>query len=507
MIRIDGEHLSLEEVIKVARDYEPVMISKEAIEKMKRSQGLIEKSLNSDQTIYGINTGCGNLASKKIRSEDLNTLQQNLIRSHSCGVGPILTTDVVRSMMVLRANSLVKGYSGIRPSVVQLLIDFLNHHIHPLVPSKGSIGASGDLAPLAHIALCLIGEGTVEFQEKCSPVMDVLRIKGLSPVTLSAKEGLALINGTQLMTALGCLCLYDAEALLKTAQIAGAMSLEALKGTDRAFHESIHRVRPHQGQIQCAENLRRLTEKSEIIQSHKSCPRVQDAYSLRCMPQVFGATKDVFRFIRSTLEIEMNAATDNPLIFPEEELIISGGNFHGQPLAYALDFLGIALSEIGNISERRIARLIDDNLSGLPAFLSKSPGLHSGLMIPQYVAAALVNENKTLCHPSSCDSIPSSANKEDHVSMGANAGLHALQIVENIRYIVAIELITAAQGLNFLHPLQPSDVLQAVYEYIRTYVPSIESDRSLAADIGCVNDLIKKGYILKQVEEKIGPLI
>lgn len=506
MIRIDGEHLDIDEVVQVARHYEQVCIDDAALKNMNKSCELVQKSLTSDQTIYGINTGFGSLSNKKIELDDVEDLQHNLIKSHACGVGKPLSTDIVRAMILLRANSLVKGYSGIRPHIVQRLIDFLNKQIHPIVPSKGSIGASGDLMPLAHIAQCLLGEGMVEFHHETCSSKAVLDEHGIQPVKLSAKEGLALINGTQLMTALGCLCLFDAQHLLKNTQIAGAMSLEALKGTDQAFHILISQVRPHPGQIQCAKNLRTLTAHSEIIASHKTCKQVQDAYTLRCMPQVFGASKDVFDFINTTLTREINAATDNPLIFPDEQQIISGGNFHGQPIAFALDFLGIALAELGDISERRIARLIDTHLSGLPAFLSKKPGLYSGLMIPQYVAAALVNDNKTLCHPASCDSITSSANKEDHVSMGANAGLQTMQILENVQHIIAIEFLTAAQALEFLKPLQPSAPLQTAYQLIRKHVASVDADRSLSTDISCLFDLVKKNHILNAIEEKYGAL-
>jgi len=506
MITLDGNQLTIVEVIAVARKYETVQISEKAIITMRQSQRLVMDLLHSHKTVYGVNTGFGSLSSEKISEKDVHDLQVNLLRSHACGIGEALPTDVVRAMMLLRANSLCKGHSGIRPQTVQLLIGMLNKQIHPLVPRKGSIGASGDLIPLAHIGLCLIGEGTVTYQEKQLSSKDAFSMAHLSSTKLTAKEGLALINGTQLMSALGCLCYWDAEQILKQAQIAGAMSLEALKGTNQAFRKEIHQLRPHQGQLHCAENLWQLTENSDIIQSHRDCQKVQDAYTLRCMPQVFGASKDVVNSVKKTFETEINSVTDNPLLFPELSESISGGNFHGQPLAFALDFLAIALAELGNFSERRIARLIDSKLSDLPAFLTEKHGLHSGLMLPQYAAAALVNENKTLCHPNSIDSISSSANKEDHVSMGANAGLKLLQIIENVRAIIAIELLTAAQGLEFHKPLKPSIAIQSAYETIRKQVPKIESDRPLQQDIKKIIKLLEDQQIITAVEQQINPL-
>ncbi len=506
MIELEGTHLTIADVISVSRDYEQIQLSERAKQRMNQSQQLVMDLLHSDKTVYGINTGFGSLSTEKIDPKDVEQLQINLIRSHCCGIGKPLPTEVVRAMMLLRANSLAKGYSGIRTIVVQLLIDMLNTRIHPLVPSKGSIGASGDLIPLAHIAQCLIGEGTVIYHDKTIPSTDAFKQNRLTPVTLIAKEGLALINGTQLMSALGCLSIWDAEILLKQAQIAGAMSLEALKGTNQAFRKEIQQLRPHPGQINCAENLWNLTENSEIIRSHQHCEKVQDAYSLRCMPQVFGASKDVINNVKKTLGIEINSATDNPLLFPEEKESLSGGNFHGQALAFSLDFLSIAVSELGNFSERRIARLIDANLSDLPAFLTEKHGLHSGLMLPQYAAAALVNENKTLCHPNSTDSIPSSANKEDHVSMGANAGLKLPTIIENVQTIIAIELLTAAQGLEFRKPLTSSSAIQTAYDLIRKQVPKIESDRALQEDIKTIIHLLQHQKIINAVEKQIGSL-
>ena len=504
MITLTGSDLTIKDVVSCAREFEKVKLTVEANEKMMESQKLVIKLLHSNKTVYGVNTGFGNLSTEKIDKDDVESLQINLLRSHSCGVGEPLPSDVVRAMMLLRANSLAKGFSGIRPCVVQLLLDMLNNRIHPLVPSKGSIGASGDLAPLAHIGLCLIGEGTVVFENvEMSSKMAFEKV-GIHPVTLQAKEGLALINGTQLMSALGCLFVSDAEILLKHAQIAGVMSLEALRGTNQAFRKEISMLRPHNGQIDCADNLWRLSQDSQIHDSHETCNKVQDAYTLRCMPQVFGASKDVFCFVKQIFETEINSVTDNPIVFPDLSISISGGNFHGQPLAFALDFLAIALAELGDFSERRIARLVDEHLSDLPAFLTKYHGLHSGLMIPQYIAAALVNENKTLCHPNSVDSISSSANKEDHVSMGANAGLKLAQISENVRAIIAIELLASAQGLEFLKPLTPAIGVQPAVDIIWSHVSKIDKDRSLHQDINIISDLIKEGLIISSVESRIG---
>ncbi len=506
MITLTGSSLTIEDVVACARDFERVNISIESNEAMIKSQKLVMDLLHSKKIVYGVNTGFGSLSTEKIDKQDVERLQVNLLRSHSCGVGDLLSIDIVRAMMILRANSLAKGFSGIRPCVVQLLLDMLNHKIHPIVPRMGSIGASGDLVPLAHIGLCLIGEGEVIFQQTKMPAKQAFEKTGLTPVSLQAKEGLALINGTQLMSALGSLFVSDAESILKHAQIAGSLSLEALRGTNQAFRKEISQLRPHTGQIQCADNLWRLTEDSRIHDSHKNCEKVQDAYTLRCMPQVFGASKDVFTYVKHVIETEINSVTDNPLVFPELSESISGGNFHGQPLAFALDFLAISLAEIGNFSERRIARLVDKHHSDLPAFLTKYHGLHSGLMLPQYVAASLVNENKTLCHPNSVDSISSSANKEDHVSMGANAGLKLIKITENVRNILAIEFLTSAQGLEFLKPLTPAKALQPALEVIRNQVSFVDEDRSLHSDIKKLSTLIKKETILTNVESVIGSL-
>lgn len=506
MIKIDGENLSVENVVNIARHYEKVTFDDKSVEKIKRSRIVVENLVKENKTIYGINTGFGELSKEKISSLHVDELQRNLIRSHSCGVGAFLPTEIVRAMMVLRANSLSKGFSGIGIQPVRLILEMLNERIHPLIPEKGSLGASGDLIPLAHMALAMIGEGTVEYKEEILDANTSFKKAGLTACKLTAKEGLALINGTQLMTAIGCLSLFDAKLLLKNAQIAACMSLEALKGTDQAFRKEIQDVRPHPGQKTCARNLWKITRHSEIIKSHRDCNKVQDAYTLRCMPQVIGASIDACDYVYNVISTEINSATDNPLIFPDINESISGGNFHGQPIALALDFLGIAIAEIGDFSERRIARLIDGNLSGLPPFLIENSGLNSGFMLPQYVAAALVSENKILCHPASCDSIPSSANKEDHVSMGATSALKLLKILENVERIVAIEFLTSSQGLEFHKPLEPSDGDKAALKMTRNHVPRLFRDRPMSKDIETIFKLVKNGTLIRCVEEVTGKL-
>lgn len=502
MIEIDGEHLTIEQVVAIARTGEQVCLAKKAGERVAASRKKVEEVLEGQEKVYGITTGFGELADVCISPDQIQALQANLIRSHACGVGESLPEEAVRAMMLLRANSLAKGYSGVRLEVVEKLLDALNQGFHPVVPSQGSVGASGDLAPLAHVALALMGEGMARFGGMTMPAREALDRAEIDPLVYQAKEGLALINGTQMMAGLGCLALYDAEHLLKHAQIAGVMSLEALKGTDQAFREDLHRVRPHPGQMAVGRNLWSLTRGSDIIASHRDCPRVQDAYTLRCLPQVLGAVHDTLAHVHRVLEIEINAATDNPLVF---DRVISGGNFHGEPLALALDLLGLAVTKMGSFAERRIARLVDAHLSGLPPFLTSNPGLQSGLMIPQYVAASLVSENRVLAHPASADSIPTSANKEDYQSMGATAARHAVRIVDNTQRVVAIEFLTAAQALEF-HEVQPSPAIRAAHTVIRQQVPPVTEDRSLAPDIEALSMLIKKGTILQAVEQEIGPL-
>ncbi|MFC2164521.1 histidine ammonia-lyase, partial [Acidobacteriota bacterium] len=425
-----------------------------------------------------------------IPPELVDQLQYNLIRSHSAGVGPYFSEDLARMIMVLRANVLAIGRSGISVEVLKLLIAMINKEIYPLIPEKGSVGASGDLAPLAHLASVMIGEGKAQYDGVEGDGIEILEMAGLEPCKLRAKEGLSLINGTQVMTAVGAKALHMALNLSELADIAGALTLEALRGTLTAFDDRIHQERPYQGQMDCAANLRRLLNKSEIIPSHKDCAKVQDSYTLRCIPQVHGPVRDTLEYAEKMLTIEMNSATDNPMVFAEEGELLSGGNFHGQSVAFLMDFLKIAVAELGNISERRTERLVNPALSELPAFLVQEGGLNSGLMVSQVTAAALVSENKVLCHPASIDSIPTSGNKEDHVSMGTISARKALEVVDNVETILAVELLAATQALEFLKPLKPAKPLAPVVNKIREYIPPWDRDRNMAADILMMKDLI-----------------
>jgi len=447
IVAIDGESLTIDDVVQVARFGKKVEIAVSAIEQIKKSRDVIETAIKEGRTVYGVNTGFGDLANVSIGPEDLAKLQVNLIRSHSVGVGDPFPIDVVRGMILLRANALAKGYSGIRFEVLINLIGMLNHGVTPVVPQQGSVGSSGDLAPLAHMALVLIGEGEAFYDGERMDGLKALKKVGMKPISLQAKEGVALINGTQPMTSVGALTVSDALETVKDAMISASMSLEALRGTRSAFDKRIHAIRAHEGQTDVAKTMRTLLPDSEINQSHAECGKVQDAYSLRCIPQVIGASLDTIRYVQSVVETEINSATDNPLVFPDDGSIVSGGNFHGQPIALAMDFLGIALSELANISERRVNRLVNPHLSGLPAFLTTEGGLESGMMIAQYTAAALVSENKVLAHPASVDSIPTSADQEDHVSMGTIAARKASLILENVKNVIAIEYMCATQGI------------------------------------------------------------
>ncbi|MFW6040889.1 MAG: histidine ammonia-lyase [Thermoplasmatota archaeon] len=501
---IDGESLTIDEVHKVARVHEEVAIGEECLQKIESSRKVVEKKLEEDEEVYGINTGFGELANVKIEREKTEKLQRNLVLSHASGVGAPLDIDVVRGMMLLRANTLVKGFSGVRLKVVDTLVDMLNKGVHPVVPSQGSVGASGDLAPLAHMSLVLLGEGEALYEGKKMSGKEALKRSDIEPISLEAKEGLALLNGTQMMSAIGALAVRDAELLLKAAQIASAMSLEALMGTSTAFDKRIHDVRPHPGQVACASNLRRLTKHSKIIESHSQCDRVQDPYTLRCMPQVYGAAKDAIEYVKKVLDIEINSANDNPLVFPEGD-VISGGNFHGQPISLAMDFFGAAIAEIGDISERTTDKLMYHEESGLPPFLAKESGLNSGFMIAQYTAASLVSENKVLAHPASVDSIPTSAGQEDHVSMGSIAAHHARDILTNVERIVAIELIAAAQALEY-HDREPGKGVKEAYQVVREHIKPLKEDRPLHKDIEITRDLIISNELVERVEKKIGEL-
>ena len=504
-VLIDGNQLTLNQIEDVARGDAQVGLAPAAIERIERSRAVIEAILADHKTVYGVNTGFGKLSDIKIADNHVNELQLNLIRSHSAGVGEPYSIPVTRAIMLLRANVLAKGNSGVRRELIELLLEMLNHKVHPEIPSKGSVGASGDLAPLAHLALVLVGEGTVLTETKTISGKAALDEKGLKPVTLQAKEGLALINGTQAMTGIGSLAWHTSMRLSRVADIAGAMSLDVLRGTDTAFDERIVQVRPHPGAIQVARNLRDLLKGSGIRESHRqSAHKVQDQYSLRCMPQVHGAVRDALRVGEDWISIEINGATDNPLVFPEDQVLLSGGNFHGGPMALCFDFLSIAVAQLASISERRVALLMDASQSELPPFLSRQSGLHSGFMMAQVTAAALVSENKIIAHPASVDTIPTSANKEDHVSMGVTAALKYQQIVQNTAHVLAIELMCAAQALDLLMPLKSSPALQEAHRLIRSRVPVLDHDRVLANDIQIITAMVQANELAAAVENISG---
>ncbi len=498
---LDGQPLTLTEIEAVSLAGRPVAIAPAALARVAESRALIEEILTRGETVYGVNTGFGKLSDVRIPPESLAQLQTNLVRSHAGGVGQPLSEAESRAMLLLRANVLAKGFSGCRPALVELLVALLNAGVHPVVPEKGSVGASGDLAPLAHLALVAIGEGEAFYRGERMAGAEALRRAGLQPIALAAKEGLALLNGTQAMTAVGGLAVARGRRVAQLADLAGAMSLEALLGTPAAFDPRIHQARPHAGQIRAAEHLRELLADSQIRESHRTGDaRVQDAYCLRCMPQVHGAVRDALEHVRGILEIEAGSATDNPLVFPKnsskthEREVLSGGNFHGAPLAYAFDYAAIVLTDLAGITERRIDRLTNVDISeGLPAFLSPDPGLSSGFMIAQIVAAALVNECQVLSHPSSASSIPTDGGKEDHVSMGMTGALKLRQIVEHAERIVAIELMCAAQGLEFRQPLRPSREVERAHAAVRAVVPRLEQDRSLAPDIEALAAAVRAG--------------
>ena len=496
----------MEEVVRVARAGEPVKLSRVALRRIEACHEALERIVDAGRPAYGVTTGFGQLENVPISKGDRLRLQENLVRSHAAGAGPPLWEDDVRASMLIRANALAKGYSGVRPEVVEMLLGMLNHGVHPVVPSRGSLGASGDLAPLAHIALVMIGEGEARSGEKRTDGGDALRAAGLKPLRLEAKEGLAILNGTAVMAGLGCLLVADALQLLKDAEIAASMSFEALRGSPAPFDERLSRLKKQVGQHLVAGNMVKLLRDSEIVESHKGPHRVQDPYSLRCIPQVLGACFESIHYARQVLEIEINSATDNPLIFPETVESLSGGNFHGQSVAMALDFLGLGLTVLGAFSERRTARLVDPHLSELPPFLTEHGGLQSGMMILQYTAAALASENKVYAHPASADSIPASANQEDHNSMGQGAALKARHILENARRVVAIEYLCGAQGLEFRKPLAPGLGPRIAHRAIRGGVPKLTSDRPMHRDIDHVVGMMRGGEIAKAVEARVGRL-
>jgi histidine ammonia-lyase len=500
---LGDEALTLETIAAVARHGRTAAVGSAADLAMRRARRVVDDVVaggDAAPPVYGVNTGFGALAEVRISSRDVTALQRNLVRSHAAGVGAPLPRDATRAMVLLRAAVLATGRSGARPVCCQRLCDLLNRNVHPVVPTRGSVGASGDLAPLAHLALALIGEGEVEVDGKIVPAAAALAQAGISPLELEAKEGLTLLNGTQHMTAVGSLAVLDAEELCAIADVAGAMSLEALKGTARAFDDRVIGARSHPGQQRVGRILRQLLTSSQLGTSHADCGKVQDPYSLRCMPQVHGATRDVLAFARQVLEREANSSTDNPLVFADSGEMISGGNFHGQPVALALDAAAMAVAELANISERRIEQLVNPHLSsGLPPFLAPDSGLNSGFMIAQVSAAALVSENKVLAHPASVDSIPSSAGREDHVSMGATAALKLATIVEHVRIVLAIELLCAAQGIDLRRPLTTSAPLEAAHAVVRARVPAMMVDRTLAPDIEAVRRLLVDGSLLAAV--------
>jgi histidine ammonia-lyase len=507
-VLLNGEDLTIDDVWAVAVDGGHAALSDDAREKIVRARAVVERAAHGTREhTYGINTGFGRFVSRSIPEELTAELQLRLLRSHACGVGEPYPDEIVRAAMLLRANALAKGFSGARVEPVELLIECLNRGVLPHVPSQGSVGASGDLAPLAHLALPLVGEGEAWVDGTRMDGAAALASVGLEPVALGAKEGLSLVNGTQFMAAFGALALVRARRLAKAADVACSLSVEALQGSRTSFLPQIHAARPLPGQIDAAANLLQLLEGSAIIESHRWCDKLQDAYSLRCAPQVHGASRDLLAYAEATVSVEVNAATDNPLVLLEDELLVSNGNFHGQPLAFALDTLAMATSELANISERRVERLVNPSLSdGLPAFLTTDGGLNSGFMIPQYVAAALVSESKSLCHPASVDSIPTSAGQEDHVSMGNASGLKAWQVLANAERVLAIELLAGAQAIEFLAPLEPGAGARAARDGVRALSPRLGDDRPLANDIETVARAIRDGSLVAEVEARAGEL-
>lgn len=495
MLELDGQRLSLEQVAAVAAGVEQVSLAPQARARVERSRSAVEEIIAEGRIVYGVNTGFGKLSDVHIEPSELLDLQLNLVRSHACGVGQPLSEAETRAMLLLRANVLALGYSGARSVIIDTLLAMLERGVHPVIPEKGSVGASGDLAPLAHLALTVIGEGEAFYRGERLAGAEALKRAGIPALQLRAKEGLALLNGTQAMAAVGGLALKRALRLARVADVAGAMTLEALRGTPAAFDERIHAARPHPGQSEVAAHLRELLSDSEIRSSHlENDPRVQDAYSLRCMPQVHGATLGALYHARETVEVETGSATDNPLVFVENTEVLSGGNFHGAPLALAFDYAAIALTDLMSISERRIDRLINPDMNeGLPPFLTTHPGTASGLMIAQVAAVALLNEAKVLAHPASIDNLPTSGGKEDHVSMGMTAALKLRSIVENAEYLIAIELLSAAEGLEYRGPLLPGRGVQRAHEILRAQVPRLTRDRSLSPDIQKLAQSIRGG--------------
>jgi len=499
MIELDGSSLSLDQLVAISHHDEQIGLTDAARQRVRAARAVVDEFAHHDEPTYGINTGFGNFAEVKIPADQLDTLQVNLLRSHAAGVGDPLPVPVVRATMALRANVLAKGFSGIREETLDLLIELLNRGVHPLVPSRGSVGASGDLAPLAHLSLVLIGEGEVID----GAGGDALARAGLTPVTLAPKEGLALINGTQASTALLGLALAGAERLARAADIAAAMSIDGLQGSTKPFDRRIHDARGFAGQLISATNLMELLAGSGINAAHANCGRVQDAYSMRCAAQVHGSAREAFAFGRRVFDIEANAATDNPMVFADTREIVSGGNFHGAPIALACDVLCLGLVQLATISERRSERLVNPALSGLPAFLTRHGGLQSGLMMAQVTAAALASEVKTLAHPAGADTIPTSGNTEDHVSMSMSAGLKATRALELTQHVVAIELLCACQAIDLLGPLRTSAPLARAHDFIRARVPVLDADRSTSHDLARITEMIASGELERACAVKV----
>ncbi|OHA88507.1 MAG: histidine ammonia-lyase [Candidatus Zambryskibacteria bacterium RIFCSPHIGHO2_01_FULL_43_27] len=488
-------HLSFQQVDDVSKGFYKIKLSIVAKRKIKRSREVIEKMLNERRVVYGVTTGFGNFKDKMISPEDVEELQRNLIRSHASGVGELFSNEQVRAAMLVRLNSLVQGYSGVRLELLELLCNLINKNVTPAVPSQGSVGSSGDLAPLSHIGLVLMGEGKAFYKDKLISGRDALKRVGLKPISLAAKEGLAFNNGTSVMTGIAALILLRSKKIIELADIACALTLEAVCGVSSAYDERIHKLRPHPGQMTVAKNILNFVSQSRLVNSVPD--RIQDSYSLRCSPQVHGAIRDAYSYVEDVLDKEINSVTDNPLIFPNQNEALSGGNFHGEPIAISFDTLGIALSELANISERRTAKLVDPSTSnGLPPFLVplKNGGLHSGFMIPQYTAAALVSENKVLAHPASVDSIPTSANQEDHVSMGTIAVRKSLKILENVENVLAIEILSACQAIDFRNPNHLGKTTKEIYKFVRKNVTFMARDREVATDIAKVRTLLPQIY-------------
>jgi len=509
-LHLNGNDLTLESFEQVVLHRQPVLLETDARESVVRAREVVDALVAGDRVAYAITTGVGHLADVRISADQALELQINLVRSHAVGVGEPLSEAESRAMMLLRANSLAKGFSGVRAVVIDTLCNMLNRGVHPVIPSQGSVGASGDLAPLSHLALVLIGEGEAWYEGRRMDGGAAMKAAQIATIRLEAKEAISMINGTQAMLAVGSLALLDALTLATTADVLGSISLDVLQGTDVAFDARIHSARPHPGQMLVAKHLRTMLEGSALRERHRDCKRVQDAYSMRCIPQVHGAVLDVLDYARQVFEIEMNSAVDNPLVFVKapaagskakpgdiaEGEVISGGNFHGQPIAFALDFMAISISSIAGISERRIERMVNPSLSeGLPAFLAAGAGLNSGFMMPQVTAAALVSENKVLGHPASVDSITTSGNKEDYVSMGMTAALKLKRVIQNVRYVLAIEALAAAQAVDLVAPLKPGKRAQQALKEIRAVSPTVARDRSLAPDIAKVADVIRAGKL------------